>query len=345
MVASLDASGEEVIAEACGALVEVGVAATMLAGHDRKAVRNGVGCNLEEVRKVGPDPIDRHRPWYTGRRPLPRSITEQTLSRPSQHGGGQSGPPIAGDPSTFPSDAELARTLAATATRATLSTLTAEGYPYGSAVSYAADDEGAPILLVSDMAEHTVNARGDDRASLLIAADTPPGADPLSTARMTLVGRLRLLDEPGERRTRYLDVHPYASYYADFTDFGFWLLDVEQCRFVGGFGHMSWFDAAAYAAATVDPVAEAAEGIIEHMNTDHAEANLLYATALAGLTDATDATMVGIDRHGITLRVTTPDAPRMARLGFPEPLAGAEDARPAVIELLATARAKSAPTD
>lgn len=260
------------------------------------------------------------------------------MNRPTQHGGGQSGPPIAGDPSTFPPDAELARTLAAAQTRATLCTLTADGYPYGSAVSYATDDDGAPILLVSDMAEHTVNARGDARVSLLVAADTPEGTDPLSTARMTLLGRLELLDEPGAARDIYLAAHPYAAYYADFTDFGFWRLGVEQCRFVGGFGHMSWVTGDDYAAASVDPVAPAAEGIIAHMNDDHAAANLAYAKALAGLDDATAARMVGIDRHGITLRVDTPDAPRMARLGFPEPLASADDARPAVIELLAQAR-------
>ena len=261
------------------------------------------------------------------------------MSRPREHGGGQAGPPIAGDPSTFPDDAELARTLAAAQTRATLCTLTAEGYPYGSAVSYAADDRGAPILLISDMAEHTVNARGDERASVLIAAETPEGADPLSTARMTLVGHLKLLAEPGACRERYLQVHPYASYYADFTDFGFWRLDVESCRYVGGFGHMSWVDRQRYEAATVDPIAAVASGVIEHMNADHAEANLLYARHLAGLTDATESTMVGIDRHGVTLQVTTPTGPRLARLGFPAPLASADDARPAVIEMLQRARA------
>jgi putative heme iron utilization protein len=43
--------------------------------------------------------------------------------------------------------------------------------------------------------------------------------------------------------------------------------------------------------------------------------------------------MVGIDRHGITLDVTTPGGPRLARLGFPEPLTSADDARPAVIAM------------
>ncbi|HWH35598.1 MAG TPA: DUF2470 domain-containing protein [Acidimicrobiales bacterium] len=263
------------------------------------------------------------------------------MTRPREHGGGEAAPPIAGDPSSFPSDAELARTLAATESRATLCTLTADGYPYGSAVSYAADDAGAPILLVSEMAEHTVNARGDDRASILVAAPAGDRTDPLSTARMTLVGRLRLLDDPGPRRARYLEAHPYAAYYADFTDFGFWYLDVERCRFVGGFGHMSWVGGDRYAAAEVDPLAGAAAGIVAHMNDNHAEANLTFARVLAGLDDATEATMVGVDRYGMTLQVATPAGPRQARIPFAQPLTGAEEARPAVVSLLETARASS----
>ena len=61
------------------------------------------------------------------------------------HGGGRPGPPIAGDPHSFPTDAELARTLVAAQRRATLCTLTAKGYPYGSAVSHAVDEQGAHV--------------------------------------------------------------------------------------------------------------------------------------------------------------------------------------------------------
>lgn len=263
------------------------------------------------------------------------------MTRPKEHGGGEAGAPIAGDPSSFPNDAELARTLVEGGGRATLSTLTAKGYPYGSAVSYSVDDVGAPVLLMSEMAEHTVNARGDAKSSLLVAAETPDGADPLSTARLTLVGLLELVEEPGALRDGYLEVHPHASYYADFTDFGFWRLQVEELRFVGGFGHMSWVTADRYESATADPIASAAAGVIEHMNDDHTEANLLYVQRLAGLTDATEATMVGIDRHGVTLQAATPAGPRQARLAFDAPLTSPDDARPAVIELLAKARAQA----
>ena len=264
------------------------------------------------------------------------------MTRPSEHGGGEAAPPIAGDPGSFPTDAELSRTLVACQSRATLCTLTGTGYPYGSAVSYAADGEGAPVVLISEMAEHTVNLRGDNRSSVLVAAETPNQDDPLSTARLTLVGRMELLDRPGPLRDTYLARHPYAAYYADFTDFGFWRLSVEQCRFVGGFGHMSWVSAGSYADASVDPLVGAADEIIAHMNDDHADANLLYARVQAGLTEATAAAMVGIDRYGLTLQAVTPSGPRMARVPFPAPLTDADEARPAVIALLDAARTEAA---
>jgi putative heme iron utilization protein len=78
------------------------------------------------------------------------------------------------------------------------------------------------------------------------------------------------------------------------------------------------------------------------MNGDHADANVLVVQALAGLGDATEASMVGIDRYGMTLRARTPAGPRLARVAFPEALCGADQARPAVIERLDAARRAAA---
>ena len=245
---------------------------------------------------------------------------------------------MAGDPASFPADAELARTLVAGARQAALCTLTADGYPYGSTVSYAADGVGAPLLLVSELAEHTVNARADDRVSMLVTAATPRQTDPLGSARLTLLGRLQRVDDQSAPRAPYLQRHPYAASYADFSDFSFWRLEVEKCRFVGGFGHMSWVTAEAYRSAGVDPLAADAAGIISHMNEDHADANLQYVTALARLDGASAATMVGVDRYGVTLRAHTPGGPRLARVPFPEPLQRSDQARATLIRLLQQAR-------
>ncbi len=260
------------------------------------------------------------------------------MSRPKEHGGGEAGPAIAGDPNSFPSDAELARTLLDQEARASLATLTEDGYPYASVVSYAIDEDGNPFVLVSEMAEHTVNAKLHSKSSLLVTAGSGQEQDPLSTARLTLVGQLEHLADPGKLRETYLDAHPQASYYVDFTDFGFWRLNVERCRFIGGFGHMSWVSLDQYQQAQPDPISSEAQGIVDHMNQDHAEANLAYAQNLAGLDTATEASMVSVDTYGITLKVTTPEAPRMARLPFETPASTSEQVRAAVIDLLDKAR-------
>ena len=114
------------------------------------------------------------------------------------HGSGDSSPPIAGDTSTFPSDAELSRTLVASSGTATLSTLTANGYPYGSIVSFIHDELGNPVILISDLAEHTINARQNERASMLISEPSGEG-DPLGKARLTLIGTCLLYTSPSPR--------------------------------------------------------------------------------------------------------------------------------------------------
>ncbi len=253
------------------------------------------------------------------------------------HGGGDSGPAIAGDPSTFPSDAELSRTLVASSTTASLSTLTESGYPYGSIVSYIPNDDGDPVILVSDLAEHTINARANNKASMLIT-ESSEGGDPLGRSRLTLVGSLSLVDDSTEVRETYLQKHHHASFYVDYNDFNFWKLTVDECRFVGGFGHMSWVTSEDYRNAEVDPLFENAAGVIDHMNDDHSDANLMYVQALGKLKDSREAMMLGIDRYGITLRALTPDGPRMVRIGFPSPLTSSEEARPAIIALLDLAK-------
>src|SRR6188474_2089033 len=69
-----------------------------------------------------------------------------------------------------PTHAERARTLVAQISTGTLCTLALEpdGYPYGSFVTVAFDD-GDPVFLISELAEHTKNLDRDFRASLLVA--------------------------------------------------------------------------------------------------------------------------------------------------------------------------------
>ncbi len=236
-----------------------------------------------------------------------------------------------------PTHGERARTLVAGQRTGVLATLTEDGFPYGSYVTFALD-EGDPVLLVSTMAAHTKNLLVEPKCSLLVHESVAD--DPLANGRVTLVGRGARLDEPGAAREAFLAAHPQASYYADFKDFAFWKLSVSSVRYIGGYGRMSWVEVHDWRNGEVDPIAPFEEGIVSHMNDDHADALVAYARAFTRAQDAEEVTMVSCDRYGFELSVQTDKGPRPARVAFEQPIATGDEARQAMIALLKKARAR-----
>lgn len=265
-------------------------------------------------------------------------MTNDAHARPS----GEAPEPLYDVNIPTPTHAERARTLVSQLTTGTLCTLAADpaGYPYGSFVTVAFDN-GTPVFLVSTMAEHTRNLQQDPRASLLVAEG---GADdPLANGRVTLLGLCRQVEGDGaSARTSFLTTHQNASYYADFRDFAFWRLEVESIRYIGGYGRMSWVEAADWYAAEADPLASSAAGVIEHMNQDHSEALLLYCKAFSQATNITTASMTGVDRYGFEMSVGTPEGRRPVRLAFDQAVATSDEVRAALISMLQEARARLA---
>jgi heme oxygenase (biliverdin-IX-beta and delta-forming) len=258
----------------------------------------------------------------------------------SQH----AGPPRASDEPVVPEPtfAERARTLVHQGRTGTLATLSRRhpGHPFASIMPYALDAEGRPLFLISSMAMHTQNLGEDARASLLV---TQPGVagDPLASGRVTLMGRARRLtgDDVAAARSAYLAAHANAAYWVDFEDFSFWRLDVDDVYFVGGFAAMGWVEAGDYGAARPDPLAEIAEGIMEHMNADHADALIAYARHFAR-EDADEARMVAVDRLGFKLHLKNGERRWSARIAFPREVTNAADSRAVLIEMARTARAE-----
>ena len=103
---------------------------------------------------------------------------------------------------------------------------------------------------------------------------------------------------------------------------------------------MSWVSSEDWCAATQDPLADVAEKIITHMNTDHAEAMVIYCKAFSKATDVSAATMTGVDRYGFEMSAVTGEGPRPVRLAFPEPISTSEQARKALVAMLESARSK-----
>ncbi|MEM1046918.1 MAG: DUF2470 domain-containing protein [Pseudomonadota bacterium] len=225
------------------------------------------------------------------------------------------------------------RMLMRTARTGALGTLTPDtGAPFVSLVTTATDPAGAPLLLLSDLAVHTRNIRNDDRVSLLVEEAHPD--DPLAGSRATIVGRLTMLSEEPERdaaRRRFLAKHHEASFYAGFGDFAFYRLDVDTVHLVAGFGRIVDMAAGDYLldCSECDELLAAAEGAVEHMNEDHADALALYATALVGAPPG-EWQATGLDPEGLDLRA----GDLTCRLLFPETLRGPGPLR-AVLKRLA----------
>jgi putative heme iron utilization protein len=253
------------------------------------------------------------------------------------------GPPRAPDAPAAPEPtyAERARTLAHLGRTGTLATLSRRhpGHPFGSLMPYALDARGQPLFLISSMAMHTQNLEADPRASLLV---TQPDwhDDPLAAGRLTLMGEARRVagGDLAEARGAYLERHPRAGYWVDFEDFAFWRLTIIDAYFVGGFAAMDWLSAADYGAARPDPLADAAAGIVEHMNRDHPDALLAYARHFAGEA-ADEATMVTVDRLGFKLRLRQGERLSSVRIAFPREVTTAAQSREVLIEMLQRARA------
>jgi len=246
--------------------------------------------------------------------------------------------PAGADPSSDaeePSYAERARTLVHLGRVGALSTISQRhaSWPFGSVMPYGLDERGGPTFLVSTMAMHTQNLTGDPRASLLVM-ESAAAEDPLGAGRVTLMGRVaRTPDERIESvREGYLARHPNSSYWVDFSDFAFF-----ELYFVGGFGVMGWVEAEDYRDAKPDPLADAAQGILEHMNADHVDAMRLLARGITGI-EAEDVRMTAVDRLGFHLRLKTEEGMEGIRIPFSREAHSAQETRAILVEMVRAQR-------
>ena len=231
--------------------------------------------------------------------------------------------------------ATAARRLMRTALKGTLATLgRGTGHPFASLVLVATEPDGTPILLLSRLAQHTLNLEQDSRASLLIDG-TSELADPLSGGRVTLVGEVRSA-KTATAKPRFLARHPSAAGYAEFSDFSTYTLDITVGHYVGGFGRIVGLSRSDLVldVANTSGLAEAEAAILAHMNSDHADAVALYATQIAK-GEPGNWLMTGIDPEGFDLLHRS----NAARIDFPVPVRTPQEARLALVALAKQARA------
>jgi heme iron utilization protein len=221
----------------------------------------------------------------------------------------------------------FARRLLRSRDRAALAT-SLGGAPYVSLVLVAADLDASPLLLLSDLAQHSRNIAFEPRVSLLLDG-TEGHPDPLAGPRLTLLGRADAVDDRC-LLARFTARHPSASLYANFADFRLYRMGVERGHLVAGFGRIEWVEASEllFASDTHD-LAAAEPAILAQINEAHAAAIATYAQRVLGRAGS-DWRMTGIDPEGVDLRC----AGDTARLDFPSPVLTPEVARAALTRLV-----------
>jgi hypothetical protein len=227
--------------------------------------------------------------------------------------------------------ARIGRRLLRQEQRAALAT-SIRGAPYASLVLTAADLDASPLLLLSDLAQHSRNIAFDPRVSLLFDG-TVGYRDPLTGPRLTVIGQavaiqdLRLL-------ARFTAHHPESTVYSSFADFRLYRVAVERGHLVAGFGRIYWIEGRELLfGANTAALAAAEPEMLRHMNEDHAAAVTDCAQGLLGRA-GTDWRMTGIDPEGADLRRDG----ETCRLNFTAPVLTPAAARAALIELTEKAR-------
>jgi len=206
----------------------------------------------------------------------------------------------------------------------------AEGWPYASLVLLACDHDAAPLLLISDLAEHAKNIAADARAALLIDG-TAGRVDPLTGPRVTALGTVEKTDDP-RLKARFVARHPSAALYADFADFHLYRVAVTRAHFVAGFGRIHWIEAAEFTfEAGTGALAEAEDGLIQQVA---AQADSLAQLATGRRAEGWRLT--GIDPEGLDLRREG----SVARIEFPAPVTTADTLAATVDGLLQAGAAR-----
>ena len=186
---------------------------------------------------------------------------------------------------------------------AILSTLSNKhnGYPFGSFVTYVSGWDRTVFLYLSDIADHTKNLKHNFKSCLTILKKNEIG-DIQNSARLTLMGDLKIVPKNVSEKCkeRFHNIFPESKAYAQMHDFNFYQITVNQARWIGGFGKISWLDPKNWMKVPIEWY-DSEKGMIDHMNDDHSNTIKSALHAIHGIQDQ-NAQMIGLSIDGYYIR-------------------------------------------
>ncbi len=219
-----------------------------------------------------------------------------------------------------------------------------KSFPYSTFTLTAFDYDLSPIILLSNLSEHTTNVNNNNLVSLMLCEEQKlykffpkfknssfNYEDPMSRPRITLIGNLRKTKNQNHKK-RFLLRHPTAKLYAGFSDMNFFKLTIIGAHLIGGFASVKWFSKNDLICKGFLNFESSESSIISHMNECHKESINLYVSKLFEGSYSklkTEWSLVGIDPEGFDLRRKD----NLARYFFERQILDAKKLRGAFVSL------------
>lgn len=210
-----------------------------------------------------------------------------------------------------PSITDRARTITYICTGGTLCTTSAmdgvQGFPFGSYVDYILDENGWPVMLLSEQSLHTLNIQQNPAVSLFV--QLPRSHQQQTSAalsRVTVMGKVGKIpdDQITALKMAFTIVHPYAEQIVDSSKFKLVRIEPEKIYFSGGFGvQATWVDVQEYSSAKSDVLAQDVPNVLSRVNIDKQNELYLLCKHYLKLDNVDFARIQAIDRLGIDIRV------------------------------------------
>mmetsp|Transcript_17302 Transcript_17302/g.25860 ORF Transcript_17302/g.25860 Transcript_17302/m.25860 type:complete len:358 (+) Transcript_17302:42-1115(+) len=220
-----------------------------------------------------------------------------------------------------------------------------DGYPNGSVVAFAPDEDGNPLFVFSGMSSHTKDVLSDPRCSLTVASKQFKGA---ADGRVNLIGKTTLIpkEEREAAKATYLKKHP-GAFWIEFGDFNLFKMEIEKVNFVGGFARAGSVSPEEYKEAKPDVISEFGIHIASHMNEDHMSSTIAMIESQVPGLNAKEAVITSVDSLGMYIKVTrspsdTDETQQFKmRLPFPREAKDRKDVKGIIMEMTMAAAAAS----
>ncbi|WP_337062094.1 DUF2470 domain-containing protein [Kineococcus sp. G2] len=173
---------------------------------------------------------------------------------------------------------------------------------------------------------------------VLDVLDVPPGQAALPRARLCATGWAQALDVRAQRRAAQAvaAVNPLGALLDVGSTRALWRLEVGEVRVTTAEG-VHLLDEDAVAVATADPFYADEDGAVVHLETEHRDALVGWVLRELPPEEAVrtrEVAVVGLDRYGLDVLVTTGTGTRVLRASYARPAAGPHELRAALCSAL-----------